>query len=344
MKNFTITVVCIFMTCVGYCQQVFFKSSQAFTPEHLKSFYASVNTNAGTVVFNAPDYQLYAYNKATGDLLWKYDLKRKSDVQPQFVSNKVWANNSQNVIALDASTGMLAEMLPMTSIETAPYEKDGLVYGTGLNDGGRIYAYDPAKKAIAWSRFLAHGSSIQPQYLPTKIVVNVEGNNWLEISYDGKLATAECSADTTTYPSELPCAKSYVLLAHNGKQLKEWPKKVNIEESETPVIAYAKNRTLVLNNNTLYVLGNNLKLTHKVDLDDLVEGTEVVDDGPARMLKTSDDKVWILLSQQLIEYDLTKQKTSKTADLSNWNPHSVLMDSDALWVISRTDGLLYGLR
>lgn len=47
-------------------QKEFFRSAQTYTPQQMQDFYASLNVHNNLLLFNAPDYNLYAYDKAAG--------------------------------------------------------------------------------------------------------------------------------------------------------------------------------------------------------------------------------------------------------------------------------------
>ncbi|MFZ1453284.1 MAG: hypothetical protein WAT20_11310, partial [Ferruginibacter sp.] len=70
----------IFMLIVtsAFAQKEFFRSQQVFTKEQLNNFYSSATIHNDLVIFNANDYQLYAYNKKDGSLQWSVKTNYKT--------------------------------------------------------------------------------------------------------------------------------------------------------------------------------------------------------------------------------------------------------------------------
>ncbi|RYZ51081.1 MAG: hypothetical protein EOO14_18465 [Chitinophagaceae bacterium] len=179
-------------------QTVFFTSQQSF-PNKASAFYSSLAQNDSLLLFNAKDYKLYAYEKATGRQLWVYNLGWQSNVAPFFAGTSVWANTANGAsVQLDLK-GKEVKSFPF-SIETQPVLKSNTLYTTGIYDGGCLIAYNLAADSIAWKRFLAHGCSRQPYYFGDKIIANAEGNHWLEMTYDGRLKNSACETEEHSYP------------------------------------------------------------------------------------------------------------------------------------------------
>jgi outer membrane protein assembly factor BamB len=187
MKQCLILCLALFFTLSGTTQQVFFKSAQAFDKEMLADFYGSITLQGNLLLFNATDFQLYAYDANTGSHKWSYKLNRKSNIPPFPVQNRIWANSKDEVVQLDTATGALVKKLTLTSLLTKPVVKGDIVYATGIYDGGCLYAYDMMSDSVLWKRYLAHGCSVEPYYLSDKIVANREGSDWIEIAYSGRL-------------------------------------------------------------------------------------------------------------------------------------------------------------
>ena len=107
---------------------------------------------------------------------------------------------------------------------------------------------------------------------------------------------------------------------------------------------YTPNKTLVLNKGVLYVIGNKVKLRSKKELWSLLnEEEEIYTQGEAKILQGDDTLAWILYGDHLMVYNHQKQTLVKAIDLKAWEPHQALLDGNRLWVVSRKDGLLYGL-
>src|SRR5690606_18258348 len=111
MKNIIAVIIIISCSVISNAQTVFFKSHKTFSAENVKDFYASISIKDDLVLFNAPDYQLYAYDKNSGKLVWTFDLQRKSDIPPFFVADYIWVNSKDGTLQLDKATGKINRAL-----------------------------------------------------------------------------------------------------------------------------------------------------------------------------------------------------------------------------------------
>jgi hypothetical protein len=331
-----------------FSQKVFFRSAQTFSKEDMNDFYSSLAVEGDLVLFNANDYKIYAYHK-DGAGAWTAAINRKSNTPPFFAGKNVWVTASINQIRyvqqLDTANGELVRKMDMETIYTKPVIQNGIMYATGISRGGCVFAYDLGADSLIWERFLAHGCSIKPYYRKDKIIANAEGNNWLEITYNGKLTDAGCEDSTVFYPSGLPCAKTFDALTHDGleitgKKSEQW---LDNDNYIKPIIGYSSRYTFILQDAQLVILGNKLKQKSRLQLSSLSDKIETGHDGLASILQADDEKIWIACSNQLLLYNHKNKKLEKSFDLSEWEPHQLELDQDKLWLISKKDGLLYGI-
>lgn len=349
-RSFILVFTCLYILNVQ-SQKVFFQSKQIFSEHELENFYSSITIEGDQLLFNANDYQLYSYNKRNGSLRWSYDMRRKSDVPPVIADGYVWATTSYgseymytNVTKLDSATGTLIKKLSLASMLTKPFIKNNILYGTGIYDGGCVFAFDLKKDTVIWSRFLAHGSSEEPYYFPGKIVANAEGDKWLELNYKGELLTRGCDDSTVTYPSELTCAKKFNALTHDGKEIKnEMAEKLLSPDSyNKPSILRTDHLTFILQDARLTILGDKLKEKLSIGLLSVSDKVDY-DYHYASILKADDKMIWMVFGGQYIVYNFKTKKTEQVTDLTEWQPHQVLLEENKLWLISGKDGLLYGI-
>jgi len=344
MKNLFLYSCTAFFTLAVQAQNVFFRSGHSFKEDELKNFYASINMKGDLLLYNAPDHGLYAYDTKTATLQWSYNLGRKSDVPPHFVGNVIWANGRKNVIELDTATGIAIDTLALQSVLTAPYIKDGVVYATGIHDGGCILAYSRQADTIIWKRFIAHGSSVRPYFQTKKIIVNGEGSNWLELNYDGRSVIAGCNHSEDEPPSASSCFRSFTALTHDQKEIKETlAEKIDANGEGTPDFYYGTGHTFALNDGVLYIIGNKLKMLAEVHLYELSDTLEFSHSRPSKILRVDKDMICVLYGDHLLEYDYKKKRLLKVLDLRKYDVHQAILDGERLWLVSRNDGLLYGL-
>lgn len=347
MKRSIFFGVAFLCTAISHSQSVFFKSSQTIEQRHLAPFYSSVTLHDSLVLFNAVDYQLYAFDGNSGAEKWSYNLGRKSDAGPFICGNLVFATNgSSEVVLLDPATGTLLKTLPVSSVETQPYEKNGIVYFTGLFDGGSLIAYDPQADSVLWKRFLAHGVSVRPYYLADRIVANAEGDNWIEVRYDGILTDPDCDegAAPGDFPSQLPCARQFIARTHDGKEIQgKLANRLGIDADNLPVMAYASKHSFIIQEGTLTILGNNLKIKASLSLATLAGDLAEDTDARSTILAAGNETITLLFSNHLLTYDHHTKKLLKSVDLTHWAPHDAVMAGNKLWLISGKDGGLYGI-
>ena len=62
-----------------------------------------------------------------------------------------------------------------------------------------------------------------------------------------------------------------------------------------------------------------------------------------KSLNADDEKITMLYSHHFIIYHHRDKKLLKLIDLAQWEPHQAILDEGKLWLISKKDGLLYGL-
>lgn len=345
---------CSLFSLSAFSQKVFFTSPQTFKESELKTFYASIRQHDNVILFNAPDYRLYAYDKITGAKKWSQDIKRKSNRAPFFVGGHIWTKVGDHVVQLDTATGEKVKDLVFETVDTEPFEKNGLLYFTGIYEGGSIIAYDLQKDTILWKRFIAHGSSQQPYYQKDKIVVNAEGSNWLEMNYAGQMKEATCNTTGDEIPSGPNCVKEFSALTHDGKPITGKLAKDLFQEDYTiPEVLTTSKNTFVLGNSNeqLTVFGDKLKKKVQVELFDVSDvlsefNTDSLthpDESLAKILKADDTYVWIAYYHHLLIYNYSKKAIDRVIDLSAWEPHQIITDNNNLWIISKKDGRLYGV-
>ena len=329
---------------VLHAQHVFFKSNQTFTEKTLETFYSSIALQGNLLLFNANDYELYAYNKNTGTLQWQQRLNWKSDVAPFFAQGYVWANGNNEVLQLDTATGKVKKATVIVRMDTQPTIIDGVLYSTGIYDAGCLFAYDLKHDSMLWSRFIAHGIAQTPFYLPNKIITNAEGNHWIEVGYKGNLLDTLCEKEEVGYPSELSCAKSFLLRTHDGKEITgKLATKLDENDNGLEQVFYTPEKTFVINDDKLFVIGNKGKLQLEKSLDALADGLETVYNDEVKILKGDKQTIWLHLGNHILHYNFAKKKALRSINLESWAPHQVLLDDSKIWLISSNDGLLYGL-
>ena len=347
VKLFFVFIILLCVTSSAYSQKEFSRSQQIFTKEQLSSFYSSVTIHDSLVIFNANDYQLYAYNKKDGSLKWSVETNYKSSV-PVFVQGGVIyggisKKEKHQAAQFELANGNLIKALPFGPLATKPIIKNGMLFGTAIYNFGCILAYDLKKDTVAWSRFIAHGYSTQPYYFENKIMANAEGNNWVALGYDGILFDTTCAVKASIFVEDIPCVKNFIGLSHDGLEIKGKLAE-NILGNDIfgrPPMLTTEKYTYVYYDDKLTVFSGKLKIKQQVKVSSLADS--LVENSDTKLLKADNENIWILYNNHLLQYNHKTKKLVRSTNLTAWQPNSVLLDENNIWLISGKDGLLYGL-
>ncbi|HEX2683793.1 MAG TPA: PQQ-binding-like beta-propeller repeat protein [Ferruginibacter sp.] len=351
MKPFVLNclhTICLLLVFIGtgYAQKEFFRSNQVFTEDERSKLYSSVTLTDSLVIFNAIDYKLYAYDKYNGSLKWSYPTNFKTN-QPAFVDGNtiyagIYSNQEESTATFDARTGEKIKILPFGPLSSTPLIKNRKLYGTAIYDFGCIIAYDIEKDTVTWSRFIAHGYEAQPYYFKDKIVANAEGRNWVELTYDGSWIDTSCGERSETFVEYIPCLKKFNGLTHDRLEITEkFAEKTWEDEHARPDILSTDKLTFAVYDGKLIIIGDKLKIRQSQQISSF--SGELAVDLRSKLLKADDENLWLLYGDYLLQYNYQLKKLVKLTNLTKWEPRSVVLDKENAWLISRKDGLLYGL-
>jgi hypothetical protein len=344
MRN-KITLFLFLCSAVAMAQTEFFRSKLLFSEDHLSNFYSSISVDSTQVYFNANDYNVYAHDKKTGVLNWSYASGSKSNNAPKSHRNNVFVGASEGKYEqLNAKTGELIRMIKLDELSTQPYIRDTIMYCAAVSAqiGGAILAYDLKHNGILWQKHIGHGVSLQPYFFKDKIVANFEENFWFELDYHGNLLDKDslCYSKNIDPPfEENYCNVHYDLVNQYNKDIVV--KNVSIQNTK---YYYTNEMTVALENDKIKIINDKNIVAKEIEIRKIVKlpGTKIND--YREILKVDDSIVWFFYENMLVVYDFNKNKTVKTYNLSPWTPHQVLLDGNNLWLISKNDGELVGLR
>lgn len=328
-------------------QTEFFHSKINFSKSQLEQFYSSCSIDSSQVYFNANDYYVYVYDKKTGNLNWSYYLANKTNNPPIPYQNSLFVSKhlseyNDKCVQLNSKTGDTIQTLVITSINTKPIFKENVMYCSGIDAkiGGAIMGYDLKKNCIIWEKFIAHGVDKQPYFLKDKIIANAEDDNWFELDYNGKLLDTSCKQKTNLFIEDIKCVRNFKYLTHNQKELSG----SYFESYENIKVKYIKDRTIVLGENKMLIINSKNKIEKEIKLEELITITQNQVSTYTEILKAEDNTVWFFYLDTLVQYDFEHNKTLKTFDLTQWNVNQAILDENNLWMISRKDGQLVGVK
>lgn len=303
--------------------------------------------DSSQVYFNANDYNIYAYDMKTGLLKWSKYLANKTNNAPipyqssLFVS-MLRSEYNNKCVQLNSKNGETIQTLTFESINTKPVFKENIMYCSGIDVkiGGAIMAYDLKKNNVIWEKFIAHGVDKQPYFLKDKIIANAEGDNWFEIDYNGKLLDTTCKQKSNLFVENIKCVRNFKYLSHNQKQLSN----TYFDNDELLKLKYTQDKTIVLGNNKMLIINNKNKIEREVKLEEIIPLPQNQENNYFEILKVEENTAWLFYLNTVVIYDFKNRILVKTYDLSKWNAHQVNMEENNLWLISRNDGELYGLK
>jgi hypothetical protein len=333
----------LLFACLGAtAQKQFFKSEQKFSEKELQGFYSSINIQDSVVLFIANDYAIYAYDKNTRQQKWRHYMSYKTNTPAHVAAGYVWTNKGEYEALRISLDGTDPKSLPF-SIYSSPYTRNGLLFFTGLYEAGNVLAYDVKADTVRWYRFIAHGCEVLPYYLDDRIIANTEGDSWVELDYNGNFLEKNCDTEEDGYPGE-KCRKEFMIRTHDNKYLtEEAAGKMGITSYSDKDVFTTNDRTIILEGENLFVIGNKLKKKTAVVMYELSDEIEPDDYGYSKILKADNKSIWLLYNEKLLILDADGKKISRLVDLKEWRPHRAVADGNAIWLINRNDGLLYGI-
>uniref|UniRef100_UPI00286CA025 hypothetical protein n=1 Tax=Flavobacterium sp. TaxID=239 RepID=UPI00286CA025 len=262
--------------------------------------------------------------------------------QTSLFASKHLSEYNDKCVQLNSKTGDTIQTLIIESINTQPIFKGNIMYCTAIDTetGGIVLAYDLKKNAVVWKKFIAHGVDKQPYYLKDKIIANAEDDNWFELDYNGKLLDTTCKHKTNLFVEDIKCVRNFKYLTHNQKELTS----INFEDQEWLKIKYTKDHTLILGESKMLIINSKNKIEKEIKLEETISDAENKTGFYTEILKTEANTVWFIYLSTLVIYDFMNNKIIQTFDLNQWHPHQAVLDGNNLWLISKDDGELVGLK
>ena len=338
------TILCFFYGFISIAQTEFFKSKVPISEYYLSNFYSSFKLDSNQVYFNANDYKLYALDKKTGLINWSYNAESKSNYTPKSFKNNVLVSVPDGRwVQLNAKTGDTIQTLKISELITEPFFKGDTMYCAAISSeiGGAILAYDLKKNAIIWKKYLGHGVSYQPYFFKDKIAANFENEYWYETDYNGN----PINKDSCYYKKEAPpfeerfCSINYDILNKSYNDI--LIKNITIEETQ---YYYTNNTVASIKKNELKIVDKNNGTETDIIIDTTIPLLKTNLGNYKEILKVEQNSIWFIYKKTLINYDYVKNITLKIVDLAKWKPHQAVLENDNLWLISKNDGQLYGLK
>jgi hypothetical protein len=339
-------LLCFFLfSTIALAQTEFFRSKLLLSEDHLTDFSSSICIDSTQVYFNANDKNIYAHDKKTGNLNWSYYSGAKSNNAPISHRNNIFfetgvGTNEQ----LNAKTGELVRIVRVDGLTTQSFIKDTIMYCAAVSPqiGGAILAYDLKHSARVWQKYIGQGASVQPYFFKDKIVANFDENYWFELDYNGNLLDKDtlCYSKHVDPPlEETYCNIHYDIVNQYNKDVAV--KNVSIGNAK---YYYASHMTVVLENDKIKIIDPKNKIVKEIYIDKIFKLPATTINDYREILKVEGSTIWFFFENTLVAYDIGKNKTIKTYNLNAWKPHQVLLDGTNLWLISKDNGELVGVK
>lgn len=345
MKTKLTLFILIFYATQTFSQTQIYKSEPVIRSTKDEDIYNSITMVGNAIIVNMTNYRLRALNKNNYETLWEIQVGLDSNTSPYFYKDSFFhatkKGERSSMAQYDAKTGKMIKELPFESISTKPYFLNNTIYFTGLMDGNKLLAYDIEKKRIVWERSLSMVNS-QPVYLNDKIGVAVDERQWTELDYNGKQLPSK-SKKTITIDSTEYNVVHYEFPTHDGKKITE----KFLRRKKMSVLDFTKEstekHTFLLGERRLLILGDRRKLVLNLDLENIVSPDLEDNYAVCKIVKITDETVWIMYENHLMHYDFKNKKLLRNVSLSNWKPYQLILDEKTIWLISSNDGQLYAL-
>ncbi|MEY3499234.1 MAG: hypothetical protein RL308_903 [Bacteroidota bacterium] len=340
-----LTFILLVFSVTTWAQTEFFNSKIRITANQLSDFYSSICVDSTQVYFNANNYTVYGYDKKTGVLNWSHYSGTKSNNAPKWSKDHLFVGSRDSKwIQLNSKTGDTIQTLKIQELTTQPFFKGDIMYCAAVvpEIGGAILGYDVKKNEIVWQKYIGHGVSFQPYFFKDKIVANYENQYWFELDYDGN--TLDKSKTCYSKNSEPPFEESFCNIHYdvvNQFNKDVAVKNVTVEDTK---YHYAKNATVLLKGNKLKIINQKNKVKKEIVIDKILTLLETGVNNYSEILKVTENTVWFVYENILGVYDFKNKKTIKAYDLTQWNPHQVVLDENTIWLIAGRDGELVGLK
>lgn len=336
--------LCFFLfSTIALAQTEFFKSKLVLSEDNLTDFYSSISIDSTQIYFNANDKYIYAHDKKTGILNWSYYTAAKVNNAPKSHRNNVFfATGVGTWEQLNAKTGELVRIIRVKGVSTQPFIKDTIMYCAAVSPqiGGAILAYDLKNSARVWQKHIGDGVDLQPYFFKDKIVANFNDKHWFELDYEGNIL----DKDTLCYSKsfEPPLEENYCDIHYDLlKQVNKGVAVKNVSIGNTKYY-YTNDMTVLLENDKIKVIGN--KIVKEIKINTIFKLPETTLSDYREILKVQGSTIWFLYENTMAVYDFKINKTIKTYNLDSWKPYQVLLDESNLWLISKSNGELVGLR
>ncbi|PRZ23306.1 outer membrane protein assembly factor BamB family protein [Flavobacterium granuli] len=329
-----------------FAQTAVYKSNFVFKDFQVQEPYGSLLISGNKILFNAGNYKIYAIAKDSLKPIWETDIVSKSNAPPYLHKNTfIYSNYEKGTTTIaqyDLDTGEIIKNLSLKTINSKPYFANNTMYCTAVTDGGKLVAYHLEDNKIIWQKNIGQGVDFQPAYLKDKIIANAEDDNWFAIDYNGNFLETR-SKKRTSIDSTQFFVRNYKFLTHDGREItQDFLTKNQLANAEYQTRT-SDSHTFILAENQLLVLGNNRKKVLQLDLETAFPTDNFAYDAYSSILETRTESAWFCYQNYLIHYDFAKKKLLRKIDLTRWNPHQVELDNRTIWLISKNDGLLYGL-
>jgi hypothetical protein len=153
-----------------------------------------------------------------------------------------------------------------------------------------------------------------------------------------------CEYKTNLFVEDIKCVRNFVHLTHDYKGISQAFLQEYFEDYENLKVSSNTNYTFLLSDSKLIILKDKLEIDKEINIDEIVTLPEKAINGYREILKIDDTTIWFFYKNLIVVYDYINYKLINTIDVSSWRPHQVVLEDTQLWLISKNDGQLIGLK
>jgi hypothetical protein len=330
-----------------FSQTEIFKTKISISQTELSNFLSSVYADNTALYFVANDYKLYKIDKKSNQIQFTTEINSKSNdrvfVVKDTLISSFYENKKQSAVFIDKNSGIIIKKLNVCPLKSNPFFINETKFISTIIDdnGGHLICYDLKSNQILWKHFVGHGVSKKIYRQNESILANFDFNEWKKVDYNGKIEEEIFEVDQSNNKMQLH--HEFYVLTHDNIEINQEFLSNYFLNTENLKVNTNETNTVLLNQTKIVVLADNAKVISNKELSKIIHLPDEGENDYLEILKIETENVWFFYQNLIVNYDFQKNKVVKTYDLTPWNAHQIILDSNTLWLVSKNDGQLYGL-
>jgi outer membrane protein assembly factor BamB len=345
---YLILCLLVFNTYKTNAQNVLFNTQVNYSPSELSNFLSSITLDEDAIYFIANDYNLYSIENKTKKVLYTTEINSKSNdavfILKDTLITSLYENNKHSAVFINKNSGQIIRKLNVSPLKTAPqFLNDSIFVATTINnEGGQLFAYDLHNNTILWEHFVGHGYNFKPYIKNETILANFDYDEWKTVTLNGEIEEEIVEEYETN--NKMKLLHVFYTLSHDEIEIKQEFLSEYFSNIENIKVKTNSKNTVILSQNKIVVLADNAEIISNKEFSKIIQLPNEGENDYLEILKIEKENVWFFYQNLVVNYNFKKNLVVKTYNLTSWNAHQVILDSNKLWLISKNDGQLYGLQ